>query len=101
MVLFVRLSRVGQPGFFKTNIVSAGLDQGLIQLWKTASPQIRERYGDKWFEGKIADFHLVTKDAGEPSVVVDGLVHAVSSTRPKSRYVLAVAVVHTSVFFSD
>jgi len=74
-----------EPGFMKTDIVITGPKQAqeLVQ----SNPKLSEEYAAKWGKN-FAKSPDLDKIVGDPRIVVDAWVHAVSAKRPRHRYML-------------
>ena len=78
-----------EPGFMKTPIVE-GHEDAMTKLWNAQPQQVKQRYGHEFGINLMNTTAQQTKkliDAAEdPILVVNDIVHALSSTRPHIRY---------------
>jgi len=83
-----------EPGFFKTDIINSGPQhaQEIVQ----SNPKLSEEYAAKWGKnfGKAPDLDRIV---GDPRLVVDAWVHAISAKRPRTRYVVGKSRLFTQI----
>ncbi len=76
-----------EPGGVKTPIWEKGVDTaGAIEA--SMPPEGRERYGGIATAIRKEVEQIATRTGMDPSVVADAIVHAVTSSRPRTRYML-------------
>ncbi|XP_048880052.1 retinol dehydrogenase 5 [Brienomyrus brachyistius] len=78
-----------EPGFFKTAITSLEpLERELQRLWGQLSPEVRESYGEKYFDNYIKLQRLIMNNVCDPdlSKVTDCMEHALMARYPRTRY---------------
>ena len=76
-----------EPGGVKTPIWEKGVSTA-NDLEASMPPEGRERYGAITRAIRKQVEQIATKTGMEPSVVADAIVHAVTSPRPRTRYLL-------------
>nr|XP_006822114.1 PREDICTED: retinol dehydrogenase 3-like [Saccoglossus kowalevskii] len=79
-----------EPGYFATNMLRADtLTQALEEKWGRQSHEVKESYGEEWF-AKLKDstMKLIETKSEKTHLVVDAMEHALTSIRPRCRYVV-------------
>ncbi|MBN3317733.1 RDH1 dehydrogenase, partial [Atractosteus spatula] len=78
-----------EPGFFKTQVTSLEpIERELHRLWNQLSPEVRDSYGEKYFEKyiKIQRFIMNTFCDPDLSKVTKCMEHALTARYPRTRY---------------
>ncbi|RXM93955.1 Retinol dehydrogenase 7 [Acipenser ruthenus] len=78
-----------EPGFFRTAVTSLEpIERELHRLWEQLSPEVRESYGEKYFDKyiKIQRFVMNTFCDPDLSKVTDCMEHALKAKFPRTRY---------------
>ncbi|XP_078057185.1 retinol dehydrogenase 5 [Mustelus asterias] len=78
-----------EPGFFKTAVTNLeGIENDLQRLWDRLSPEVRQSYGQKYFEKyvKVQRFSMNAICDGDLSKVTDCMEHALTASHPRTRY---------------
>ncbi|XP_051865648.1 retinol dehydrogenase 5 [Pristis pectinata] len=78
-----------EPGFFKTAVTNLeSIENDLQRLWDRLSPEVRESYGQKYFEKylKVQRFCLNTLCDSDLSKVTNCMEHALTAQHPRTRY---------------
>jgi short-subunit dehydrogenase len=78
---------VVEPGGVKTPIWEKGVTTA-NDIEASMPPEGRERYGAITRAIRKQVEQIATKSGMEPSVVADAIVHAITSSRPRTRYML-------------
>jgi len=75
-----------EPGVMKTNLYDAPFKDTIDQLWPSIPEDAKEAYGRSYFEKQLEEAKkLLDLVGGNPTKVVDTLVHAVTSEHPPDR----------------
>lgn len=74
-----------EPAFLNTAII-ADAGGGLRRAWETLDTATKSRWGEEYFNGIVSGAGKVKQQAGDPQLAVDAIIHAVTSTFPKTRY---------------
>ncbi|XP_067880889.1 retinol dehydrogenase 5 [Heterodontus francisci] len=78
-----------EPGFFKTAVTNLeSIENDLQRLWDRLSPEVRESYGQKYFEKyvKVQRFSMNVLCDGDLSKVTNCMEHALTARYPRTRY---------------
>ncbi|XP_067832432.1 retinol dehydrogenase 5 [Heptranchias perlo] len=78
-----------EPGFFKTAVTNLeSIEKSLQQLWDRLSPEVRECYGQKYFEKyvKVQRFSMNVLCDSDLSKVTNCMEHALTARHPRTRY---------------
>ncbi|XP_041036298.1 retinol dehydrogenase 5 isoform X1 [Carcharodon carcharias] len=84
----VRVSII-EPGFFKTAVANLeGIENSLQHLWDRLTPEVRESYGQKYFEKyvQVQRFSMNMLCDGDLSKVTNSMEHALTASYPRTRY---------------
>ncbi|XP_078390796.1 retinol dehydrogenase 5 [Cetorhinus maximus] len=84
----VRVSII-EPGFFKTAVTNLeGIENNLQHLWDRLAPEVRESYGQKYFEKyvQVQRFSMNVLCDGDLSKVTNSMEHALTASYPRTRY---------------
>ncbi|XP_046505079.1 retinol dehydrogenase 7-like [Equus quagga] len=75
------------PGNFKTSICPDNVQDLLKGLWSQASPEVKKRYGDKYFEGYCQYYNKLTSlGQKDLSLVTNCMEHALTAVHPSIHY---------------
>ncbi|XP_077978728.1 retinol dehydrogenase 16-like [Glandiceps talaboti] len=80
-----------EPGFFKTNLTNwTELESNIDATWKSQSAEIREEYGEEWFQAlkTVTADSLDTRCSPNTHWVTEAMEHALMSIKPRIRYVI-------------
>ncbi|KPP56356.1 11-cis retinol dehydrogenase-like, partial [Scleropages formosus] len=78
-----------EPGFFKTAVTSLEpIERELHRLWNQLSPEVRDSYGEKYFDRYIKVQRLIMNMLCDPdlSKVTNCMEHALTAQYPRTRY---------------
>nr|XP_005997700.2 PREDICTED: dehydrogenase/reductase SDR family member 9 [Latimeria chalumnae] len=78
-----------EPGFFKTGVTSlAAIEKDLLRLWGRLTPEVRDSYGNKYFEAylKAQRLSMNTLCDSDLSKVTNYMEHALIAKYPRTRY---------------
>ncbi|CAI5439195.1 unnamed protein product [Caenorhabditis angaria] len=78
-----------EPGFFETPLIGREkINREVQQAWAEAPPQVREEYGETYFNKscETINFFLNRVSNKDVYLVVDAYYHAITSKWPRSRY---------------
>uniref|UniRef100_A0A8C4SNY4 Retinol dehydrogenase 5 (11-cis/9-cis) n=1 Tax=Erpetoichthys calabaricus TaxID=27687 RepID=A0A8C4SNY4_ERPCA len=78
-----------EPGFFKTAVTSLEpIEKELHRLWNQLDPEVRDSYGEKYFEKyiKLQRFIMNTFCDPDLSKVTNCMIHALTAKYPRTRY---------------
>lgn len=83
-----------EPGFFQTAITSwsfTNLD--MERQWKNLPPELREEYGEKFFnklKTRVMEFlkYPTFASGNKTEMVIETLTHAIGAKHPKDRYIV-------------
>ena len=79
-----------QPAAIATPMWDKGTD-GADKMFSDAPPALDERYG-RFVSGIRKFAHQGKSTAADPRVVLDAVIHALESPKPKTRYVMGTGV---------
>ncbi|KAJ1160103.1 hypothetical protein NDU88_000605 [Pleurodeles waltl] len=77
-----------EPGFFKTTVTDCKIHQdNIVWAWKQASPEIKQSYGQHYFDKsyKMAEGANVIANSNL-SLVTDCMEHGLTALHPRTRY---------------
>lgn len=77
------------PGMMKTPLIEKFVET-LEQKFQQAAPDVRQAYGEEFWQSIVTYAKKMSRMAGNPQQVVEAIIHAVESRRPKSMYILGV-----------
>ncbi|KAI6199396.1 hypothetical protein M3Y96_00622600 [Aphelenchoides besseyi] len=86
-------AHVLEPGAFKTQLLNnEAMVRRVDEIWSKLSESVREEYGEEFRENFIQQWQSGVNRIANPdlSEVVNAYVHAISSPRPKTRYVCGI-----------
>ncbi|XP_062893824.1 retinol dehydrogenase 5 [Mobula hypostoma] len=78
-----------EPGFFRTAVTNLEtIESDLQRLWGRLSDEVRESYGQKYFENylKVQKFSMKILCDSDLSKVTDCMEHALTAQYPRTRY---------------
>uniref|UniRef100_UPI00398EB908 retinol dehydrogenase 5 n=1 Tax=Pristiophorus japonicus TaxID=55135 RepID=UPI00398EB908 len=78
-----------EPGFFKTALTNIEcIENDLQRLWDRLTPEVRESYGQKYFEKyvKVQRFSMHALCGSDLSKVTNCIEHALTARHPRTRY---------------
>jgi len=74
-----------EPGFMRTNIIVTGPAHAKELIAK--NPELSAEYTAKWGR-KFGNFSDVTRVSGDPMLVVNAWIHALTAQHPRHRYIV-------------
>ncbi|KAG9340605.1 hypothetical protein JZ751_021160 [Albula glossodonta] len=78
-----------EPGFFKTAVTSLEpIERELHRLWNQLTPEVRDCYGQKYFDNyiKVQRFIMNAACDSDLSKVTNCMEHALTACHPRTRY---------------
>ncbi|XP_029450710.1 retinol dehydrogenase 7-like [Rhinatrema bivittatum] len=77
-----------EPSMFRTSIIDAQIiEQSYQRSWSRMPPEIKEIYGQQYFEKRSKNVsHVVSGASSKLSLVTDCMEHALIAVHPRTRY---------------
>ncbi|KAI6062335.1 Retinol dehydrogenase 16 [Aix galericulata] len=77
-----------EPGCFGTDILaSAEAKQSIVRVWDRAPSQVKQEYGQQYFQAYNSNFqHFITTANPKLSLVTNAMEHALTAEYPRTRY---------------